>query len=242
MIKKIDIESNEFKNELKNTIKFTQDVLKTHNLVFNPNNEVNEAIQMGLTRNMIIYGKRYCPCFMVIEESETEKNRLCPCVPALSVEIPNNGSCHCGIFVTPQKAQNLQSQANIEEDISDFNGLSKKECEDLFYQEEINSQELEALLEARDKKAIDFYLVDTREWMEWINARIKGVDFLVPTTSFYHSIESLNDKKNIPIVVYCHSGSRSAYCQRVMQNMGFEKVVNLDFGISSFRGDLIRGE
>ncbi|RXK08815.1 sulfurtransferase, partial [Halarcobacter bivalviorum] len=62
MIAKIDINSIEFKNELENTKKFTKDVLEKHNLVFNPDFEVVESIEMGLTRNQLIYGKKYCPC------------------------------------------------------------------------------------------------------------------------------------------------------------------------------------
>ncbi len=109
-------------------------------------------------------------------------------------------------------------------------------------QDEISSLELEALLEAREIGYVKFNLVDTREWMEWIGARIKGVDYLIPTTSFYNSLELLNNQKNIPVIVYCHSGSRSAYCQRIMLNMGYKSVTNLDYGIMSFSGEIISGE
>ena len=37
-----------------------------------------------------------------------------------------------------------------------FRGLTKKECEDLLSNDEINSIELEALLEARDEGAVNF--------------------------------------------------------------------------------------
>ncbi len=243
MIKKIDINSEEFQIELELTKHFTSKVLEEYNLVYNPDDEVNESIQMGLARNKLIYGKRYCPCFMVIEENEIEKNRLCPCEPALKNEIPNSGSCHCGIYCTKEKAQELLLNIDTKEAIATHSrGLTQNECEKLLEQEEISSLELEALLEAREIGYVKFNLVDTREWMEWIGARIKGVDFLVPTTSFYSSIEQLEDKKNIPTIVYCHSGSRSAYCQRIMLNMGFCRVVNLDYGIMSFSGDVIRGE
>ena len=40
--------------------------------------------------------------------------------------------------------------------------MIKKECEDLLKQDEINSIELEALLEARDEGAVNFCLVDTK--------------------------------------------------------------------------------
>ena len=242
-MKKIDINSEEFQLELELTKQFTSKVLEEYNLVFNPNDEVTESIQMGLARNKIIYGKRYCPCFMVIEESETEKNRLCPCEPALKNEIPNSGYCHCGIYCTAQKAKELSSYNDTRDAIATHSrGLTKDECEDLLKQSEINSLELEALIEARELGFIKFNLVDTREWMEWVGARIKGVDYLVPTTSFYSSIEPLNTQKEIPVIVYCHSGSRSAYCQRIMLNMGFKQVTNLDYGISSFTGEIISGK
>ncbi|MFY4782477.1 ferredoxin-thioredoxin reductase catalytic domain-containing protein [Aliarcobacter butzleri] len=243
MIRKIDINSNEFKEELEKTKEFTNGVLKLYELVYNPDKEVNESIQMGLTRNSLIYGKRYCPCFMVIEETETEKNRLCPCMPALTKEIPLNGSCHCGIFCTKDKAKELAKENNLEDAlINHSRGLLKEECEDLLRQVEINSLELEALLEARKLGIIEFNLVDTREWMEWVSARIVGTDYLVPTTSFYHAINKLEDKKDIPVVVYCHSGSRSAYCQRVMLDLGFKSVTNLDYGITSFQGEKESGD
>lgn len=242
-MRKIDINSEEFQLELELTKQFTSKVLEEYNLVFNPNEEVNESIQMGLARNKLIYGKRYCPCFMVIEESEIEKNRLCPCEPALKNEIPNNGCCHCGIYCTEQKARELISQDDTNDAIATHSrGLTKLECEELLKQDEINSLELEALIEARELGFINFNLVDTREWMEWVGARIKGVDYLVPTTSFYNSIEPLNNQKEIPVIVYCHSGSRSAYCQRIMLNMGFKQVTNLNYGISGFTGEILRGK
>ncbi|RXJ94495.1 sulfurtransferase [Arcobacter sp. AHV-9/2010] len=243
MIAKIDINSIEFKNELENTKEFTKDVLKKHNLVFNPDFEVVESIEMGLTRNQLIYGKKYCPCFMVIKESETEKNRVCPCVPALTKEIPTKGNCHCGIFCTKDKADELLLGHDTREAIvTHSRGLTKNECEDLLNKEDISSIELEALLEARELGMVDFLLVDTREWMEWVNARIEGTDYLVPTTSFYNSLEPLNNKKDRTIILYCHSGSRSAYCQRVMLNMGFKRVINLDYGIMTWQGEVLRGE
>ena len=78
---------NEFQIRIRINEKFTNKVLEEHKHL-NPDSEVNESIQMGLTRNKLIYGKRFCPCFMVIgettKEQETSDNRLCPCVPALT--------------------------------------------------------------------------------------------------------------------------------------------------------------
>lgn len=243
MIKKIDIQSEEYLSTLEQTKKFTDSVLEKHGFVYNSNNEINEAIQMGLTRNKLIYGKTYCPCFMVIgksqEEQEQANNRLCPCTPALEEEIPSKGSCHCGIFCT--KDFEATSEENTKEVVS-FNGLSIKDCEELLLKQEINSQELEALLKARESGFIEFNLVDTREWMEWISQRIVGTDFLIPTTSFYQALKRIEDQKETPVIVYCLSGSRSAYCQRIMLDLGFKTVSNLDYGISSFYGECESGE
>ena len=52
----------------------------------------------------------------------------------------------------------------------------------------------------------------------------------------------INNQKDIPVIVYCHSGSRSAYCQRIMLDLGFKSVTNLDYGISSFGGERESGD
>ena len=131
MIRKIDTNSEEFQIEFELTKQFTQKVLEKHNLVYNPSLEVNESVQMGLTRNKIIYGKRYCPCFMVISETskdnENVENRLCPCIPALTNEIPTNGSCHCGIFCTKERAKEIAKENNLEEVIISNSKILSKE-------------------------------------------------------------------------------------------------------------------
>jgi len=50
MIRKIDINSDEFQTELELTKQFTNKVLEEHNLVYNPDDEVNESIQNGINK------------------------------------------------------------------------------------------------------------------------------------------------------------------------------------------------
>ena len=246
MIKKIDIQSDEFQIELELTKQYTNKVCEERGFYYNPEEDVNESIQLGLTRNKMIYGERFCPCFMVIGETQAERekedNRLCPCTPALTKEIPQMGHCHCGIFCTKEYVDSLNKKVDNFEEIKHSQGLSKEDCENLLKKQQLNASEVEALLEARKLKLIDFLLVDTREWMEWVGTRIEGTDYLVPTTSFYQALDQIVDKKDTPIVVYCHSGSRSAYCQRIMLDMGFKSVSNLDYGIVTYPGDIISGE
>ena len=247
MIKKIDVESEDFQVEFELTKQFTDKVCEEHGLVYNPEDDVNESIQMGLTRNKMIYGTRFCPCFMVIgqtkeEQDNNSENRLCPCTPALEKEIPSQGHCHCSIFCTPEHVKKIEEDLKVKEEVQHSSGLTKEQCQELLTKEQVNASEIEALLEARELGFVNFLLVDTREWMEWVGARIKGTDYLVPTTSFYQSLEQIEDKKDIPVILYCHSGSRSAYCQRIMLSNGYKTVLNYDYGIMTYQGELISGE
>lgn len=244
---KIDTQSDEFQKELQNTKDFADEVCKTHNLVFNPIEEVNQSTLLGLTRNQTIYGTKFCPCFMVIgetqEEKEAENNRVCPCTPALDKEIPKTGKCHCGIFCTPEYAE----QNTIQEVVKDIlpihsKGLTIQECETLLAQMEVNNDELVSLLEARHLGMIDFNLIDVREWMEWNQNRIVGTDYLIPTTSFYNALQQVEDQKEKSTILYCYTGSRSAYCQKVMLDMGWNQVSNHRNGIISYPGERTSGE
>lgn len=247
MLIKIDVESQEYKQEELNTKSFTEEVCKKHGFVLNPESSVNDSTIMGLTRNQMIYGEKFCPCFMVVGETKDEQlnsdNRVCPCTPALQTEIPANGRCHCGLFCTPEFARDNAIEEEAEEVVHTHSrGLTKEECEVILQRPQIDGESIEALLEAREIGFVDFNLVDVREWMEWSNKRIKGTDFLVPTTTFYESVAQLEDQKDKPVIVYCLSGSRSAYCQQVMKSMGFKQVANYDYGIMTYRGETLSGE
>ncbi|QOG11616.1 ferredoxin-thioredoxin reductase catalytic domain-containing protein [Arcobacter sp. FWKO B] len=244
---RIDTTSPEFLTELENTKKFTDKVCNQFGFVYNPQSEVNEAVTLGLTRNKLIYDKRFCPCFMVIGETKEEQkngdNRICPCKPALTHEIPDEGKCHCGIFCTPEYAKNNAIMEVAEIAVHTHSrGLTKKECELLLEKESVDADELEALLEARELGMVYFNLVDVREWMEWKSRRIEGTDYLVPTTTFYNSISQLENQKDKINIVYCFSGSRSEYCQYVMKDLGFSKVINFDHGIMTYKGKVVSGE
>ena len=228
MMQQIDMNSPEFQAEMEKTDAFVQKVNKQFGFVQNPNEEVNEGVTMGLARNKIIYGKRFCPCFMVIGETKEERkkadNRICPCKPALEREIPEDGVCHCGIFCTPEYADAQKAKNEIEEVVHQHSkGLNQKQAEILLKQEQLDGDELEALLEARELKMIDFTLVDVREYMEYQMGHITGTDILVPTSQFYAKIEDIADKKDRPIIVYCHTGSRSFQVQHAMKSLELNK-------------------
>ena len=237
---KIDPKSEEFLTELKKTIEFTDKVVKQFSFAYNPDPEINESIQFGLTRNKLIYGKRFCPCFFVT--GNKAEDRICPCKPALAYEIKDDGHCHCAIFCSPEFASGQGMLEEAEEVvIAHSRGLTREECEALLAKHDVDSDELEALLEARNLGMVDFTLVDVREPMEHDTMKIKGVNFLIPTTSFYEDIKKIDDCKDKHVIVHCHIGSRSAYCQSMMSTLGFKKVSNLSYGIAGYKGEIIRG-
>lgn len=238
-IKKVDPESEEFKAELEKTKRFTDKVVKQFGWSYNPDNEINVNIQFGLTRNKLIYSKRYCPCFFVTGEAD---DRICPCPPAIEKEIPEDGVCHCQIFCTPEYAKQKKLEEEADVVVHEHSrGLTQEECEALLAKEQLDSDEMVALLEARELGMVDFKLLDVREWMENKGARIKGTDHLIPTTSFYDALNEANLDKDTPVIVYCHVGSRSAHCQRILKSMEFKHVGNISHGIVGYQGEIERG-
>jgi len=245
-MQQVDINSPEFQVELEKTWKFVEKINKQFGFVPHPMEDVNEGVAMGLARNKLMYGKRYCPCFMVIgdtkEEQKKADNRICPCKPALEKEIPEDGKCHCGIFCTPEYAEREKKSSEIEEVVQQHSrGLTKDEAMVLLQKEQLDGAELEALIEARDLNMVDFTMLDVRELMEYKMGHIVGTDALVPTSQFYSAIEAHSDKKQRAVIVYCHTGSRSFQVQHAMKALGFKQIGNLQYGIISFGGEVQRG-
>lgn len=242
---KIDMDSPEFQAELEKTVKFTDKVIQQFNWVYNPQLEINEGVQLGLTRNKMMYNKRFCPCYMVVEvdgKFQSADNRLCPCTPAIEKEIPEEGVCHCQIFCTPEFAEKKRIELGMEEAVHQHSrGLTKEECQMLLEKDDIDGDELTALVEARELGMVDFKIVDVREWMEWKMGRIAGADILIPTSSFFQTLTEAKLEKDQHIIVYCHIGSRSSHCQRILNDMGYTKVTNLSFGIVGYGGQIVRG-
>jgi len=241
----IDPNSDIFQAELENTWRFVEKVNKQFGFTQNPDEEINEGVAMGLARNKLIYGKRYCPCFIVQGETEQERkkadNRICPCKPALEKEIPQDGVCHCGIFCTPEYAKEKALEKELAEVTHTHSrGLTKEEANELLKKEQLDGDEVEALLEARDLGMVKFKLIDVREPMEYEMGHIPKTDELLPTTQFYSWIEKLvKDKEHI--ILYCHTGSRSYQVQQIMKQQGKSDVSNFTYGIITYPGEIERG-
>lgn len=93
----------------------------------------------------------------------------------------------------------------------------------------VTAEEMQAILELEDVQLVD---VRTPKEHEEINiANSQNIDFMSPT--FDEDISKLDKKK--PVILYCRSGVRSGKCSKKMKDAGFEKVYDLEGGISKWK-------
>ena len=112
-------------------------------------------------------------------------------------------------------------------------------AEKLLQKNEINGKELEFLLSERNKKRVDFLLIDVREEYEFKEKKIVGVDYLIPLSDFFNKSKLIEGYKSKYIVAKCKLGGRSAQAQMQLKLMGFQKVINLAGGITHYKGAVI---
>ena len=108
--------------------------------------------------------------------------------------------------------------------------------EKVFSSGQIESEELEKLLNYRQEGKIDFKLIDIREMYEYSDRSIDGTDLLYPTTLFHKYIDDLNAIKDENIILYCRTGNRTGQVLRILKTMGFKNIAHLTYGIVSYQG------
>jgi len=113
--------------------------------------------------------------------------------------------------------------------------------QELLSKTDVNSQELQTLLDAREKGEVDFLLIDVREQYEYDAGHIKGVDALKPTSSFQSwAQEVFNENQDKTIIFTCRTGSRSGQVQNVFRSNGHDKAINHYGGIVTYSGETER--
>ncbi len=78
-------------------------------------------------------------------------------------------------------------------------------------------------------------LVDVREPFEFNHTRIKDAVNIPSSGNIGRAADTLN--RNFTYFLYCSTGHRSANVARMMSDMGFRKLVNLDGGIVAWKKD-----
>ena len=98
---------------------------------------------------------------------------------------------------------------------------------------EITATELKARMDQGDMPA----LLDVREHFERRIADLpEHGQARIPTGEVVQRMEELDRRR--PLVIYCRSGSRSAWAARLLQERGFENVLNLKGGILAWREEV----
>lgn len=83
-------------------------------------------------------------------------------------------------------------------------------------------------------KQVDALLLDVRTSQEFRSGHIKGAK-LLPIAELENRMGEITDWKDRQILVYCHSGTRSAKACRILKKNGFGKLANLNGGILSWK-------
>jgi adenylyltransferase/sulfurtransferase len=78
-----------------------------------------------------------------------------------------------------------------------------------------------------------FRLIDCREEDEHAFCHIDG-DLLVPLSRFVESIEAVLPGTEVPVVIYCHHGMRSAQAASFLRARGRSLVFSLRGGIEAW--------
>ena len=92
----------------------------------------------------------------------------------------------------------------------------------------VTADEMKQIIELEDVQ-----VVDVRTASEFEAIRIKSaqnIDFNSPT--FDKDIQKLDKSK--PVVLYCKGGGRSAKCAKKLKDAGFEKIYDLEGGLSKW--------
>lgn len=80
----------------------------------------------------------------------------------------------------------------------------------------------------------DLLLVDVRETEEWAKGHATGA-IHISKGLIERDIEGKAPDKDATIVLYCHSGARSALAAENLMRMGYRNVYSLDGGLTAYQ-------
>ena len=77
-------------------------------------------------------------------------------------------------------------------------------------------------------------ILDVRTPGEWAQGVIEGaVKINVNSSDFKAKVEKQLDK-NVPVMVYCRSGNRSGRAMKMLADLGFKEIYNLQGGVTAW--------
>ncbi|NQD71079.1 rhodanese-like domain-containing protein [Sphingobacterium shayense] len=80
----------------------------------------------------------------------------------------------------------------------------------------------------------EFQLIDVREPFEYEVSNLNGLN--IPLAGII--IEQEKIKKDVPVVIQCRSGKRSAQAVMLLEQQGFDNLSNLEGGILAWKEEI----
>lgn len=95
---------------------------------------------------------------------------------------------------------------------------------------EVTVQELKSMIDNN----VEFQLIDVREPFEYEVSNLNGLN--IPLAGVV--LESEKVSKDIPVVIQCRSGKRSAQAVMLLEQQGFTNLSNLQGGILAWKEEI----
>ena len=94
--------------------------------------------------------------------------------------------------------------------------------------QDLSSQEFKKWLDTKRRQA---FLLDVRTQAEYDEGHISQPDARIDYREIRQNLDQLPQDKDMPILVYCRSGNRSAQAAQTLLDLGYTQVYNLEKGI-----------
>lgn len=95
---------------------------------------------------------------------------------------------------------------------------------------EVTVQELQAMIDQK----VDFQLIDVREPFEYEVSNLNGLN--IPLAGIVLEAERVS--KDIPVILQCRSGKRSAQALMLLEQKGYTNLSNLKGGILAWKEEI----
>ena len=93
----------------------------------------------------------------------------------------------------------------------------------------VTPDEMQTILELEGVQLVDVRTPE--EFNEGYIENAQNIDYYSPT--FDEDIQKLDKSK--PVILYCKSGNRSGKCAEILKEAGFEKIYDLEGGITEWK-------
>ncbi len=103
----------------------------------------------------------------------------------------------------------------------------------------ITSITTEELAEKLDSTNENVLFVDVREVDEFKTGHVEGM-INVPLSTLKENYTQIPTDSEV--VLFCRSGNRSMQAAEILQDLGFEKITNVEGGIISWKGPIVNGK